>query len=204
MFYYTQDKTIIATSETKIRINTKLVKEVEIKEKIENPILEEGKIIDFKDSKKFLEEEEKKRIEEEKKIEENLQEEKKNLESIGYEVEIKDGVVVKKTTENNNKIDFSIEIEKINVVFRGKLRGFTKNYTSEEIQTWDLKVREAEKVIAGEKSNILDALIIPGRTTLELAKKVLENSAIYFKVYTDAEKEKTLAVKELEKTLFNK
>lgn len=196
MFYYIQDNKIIATSETKLKIND-TVEEVEIEEVIENAILEEGKIIPYVESleyKKILEEENKEVIEDN-----ILDQEIEKFKNIWYDYEIIDGKVVKLDTEKNKQIDFNIWLSIINSEFLRDLEAFTSKYTLEEMQTWDLKVREAEKVIAGGESTILDTLQIPGRTTLDLSKMILENSANYFRIYTEAEKKKTLALQELKK-----
>lgn len=196
MFYYIQDKKIIAISETKLRVN-KTVEEIEIEGTIENPILEEGKIIPYTESLEY-----KNKLEEEAKeiiVNNDLEEEIKLLESIGYDYEIIDGKAVKTDTENNKQIDFNLWVSIINADFIKDLEIFTSKYSQEEMQTWDLKVREAEKVVAWGTSEILDALEIPGRSTLDLANIILENSANYFKVYTEAEKKKTLALQELKK-----
>lgn len=196
MFYYIQDKRIIAISETKINVN-KTVKEIEIKGVIENPVLEEGQIIPYLDSLEYklkLEEENKQII-----IDPILEEEKQKLEAFWYDYEVIEGKVVKLDTPKNKQIDFEIGVSNINAEFKKTLEIFTSQYSQEEMQTWDLKVREAEKVIAGGTSTILDSLEIPGRTTLDLANIILKNSAIYFSVYMEAEKKKTLALQELKK-----
>lgn len=122
-----------------------------------------------------------------------------------YSFEEKDWKIVWlfEETQESKEIAFNNWLNFINSQFLKDLEVFTSQYSQEEMQTWDLKVREAEKVIAGGTSTILDALEIPGRTTLDLAKGILQNSAIYFKVYTEAEKKKTLAIQELKNNLFN-
>jgi len=94
----------------------------------------------------------------------------------------------------------TIEYEKhlIEQRFQEAIKQITAWYSQAEIDTWNTKVAEAKKVLAGEWSKILSNLLIEWETLEELATKILEKAKQYADIYYKAEKEKRQALKELE------
>lgn len=64
--------------------------------------------------------------------------------------------------------------------FENILEGFTRKYTQQERDMWDLKRSEAEKVVSGSHSEILDVeASISGENVLDIAKKIIKKSNEY-------------------------
>ena len=90
------------------------------------------------------------------------------------------------------------EKEEIVKEFQEYLSSIISKYTEEERQTWELKVREAEKVKAGETSEFINSLLIEWETAQELAEKILKNAQDYQKIYCEAERKMREKLKALE------
>jgi len=72
--------------------------------------------------------------------------------------------------------------------FVESLEIINEKYTRDEQQTFDLKLREAEKVLSGWESVFLTALCVDWETTKELAETIKINSINYQMLYAQAEK----------------
>jgi len=90
------------------------------------------------------------------------------------------------------------EKNKIEAKFQETIKQITAWYSQAEIDTWNTKVAEAKKVLAGEWSEILEQILIEWETIEELATRILEKAKQYAEIYYKAEKEKRQVLKELE------
>jgi len=72
--------------------------------------------------------------------------------------------------------------------FKQTLSVITDKYTQDERESFDLKVKEAEKFLKTGSSPFLEALVIEGETVEELAQKIMENNTGYRLLYATAEK----------------
>lgn len=106
-------------------------------------------------------------------------------------------------TASKNKIKASFWIETISEVvedpriveekairkeFQDTINSFVWQYSQAEIDTFDIKVSEAEKVIAGGTSTFLSWLLVEWETLLWLSQLILGRATAYKAGYAQAEK----------------
>lgn len=89
------------------------------------------------------------------------------------------------------------DILKINKDFQNSINQLTAGYSQAEIDSWNKKVEEAKKVIAGETSAFINALVIEWETAEWLSKVILQKADEYSLAYATAEKTKRQALKDL-------
>lgn len=85
----------------------------------------------------------------------------------------------------------------INKDFERSCALLTEWYTAVEINSWERKIAEAKKVVAGETSDFLDALCVEGEKVLDLAKLILARADAYAIEFAKIEKRKREALKSL-------
>lgn len=81
--------------------------------------------------------------------------------------------------------------------FQNTIKSITAWYTQAEIDTWNTKVAEAKKVLAGWTSTLINSLLLKWETAKVFATNVLAKASAYSKVYCDAERKKREALKSL-------
>lgn len=91
--------------------------------------------------------------------------------------------ISKNPTEEQIKKIWEIKNE-----FQETVLQFSSWYSQVEIDSWETKIKEAEKVIDWIESEILEALCVEWELVEELANKILVNAQNYTLAYMNAEK----------------
>lgn len=146
MFYYIQDNTVIAKSETKIKIN-KTIKEIEIDIIFDNPYFENGKIIEYKNSEEKINNLKVIQDKENNELLIELAKEKKELEWLWYLVEIKNYKIITTNTEKSILYEKNNKINQINRDFNKKLQDYNSSYPIEEVKKFESKRNLANDVL---------------------------------------------------------
>lgn len=93
---------------------------------------------------------------------------------------------------------FKKELEKINKWFDETIKNYIKTYPEMEVQTWGIKLAEAEKVLAWQDSPYLQQLAQDKWLDVnELAKKIKAKADVYNAMYSKLEAEKDKQIKDL-------
>jgi len=92
----------------------------------------------------------------------------------------------KKETKNSVNYEFNKEVEQ-----------FTSWYTRYEIDSWHMKIKEAEKVLNWWESVFLMWIIIEWETVEELAQKIMDKANAFKIAYANAEKTKREKLKNI-------
>ena len=93
-------------------------------------------------------------------------------------------------------------IQKINEWFNKTIKDYIKDYPEMEVETWETKRIEAEKVLAWQASEYLNKLAeAKGVDIKELAQKIKEKADTYADMYTKLEAEKDKKIEELREQL---
>lgn len=79
----------------------------------------------------------------------------------------------------NNKIERIDTKESINYEFEEALKIIKNWYSQSEIDSWDLQLSEAQKVIDGWTSEFIIWMLKEWESEMELATKIINNSVIY-------------------------
>lgn len=110
------------------------------------------------------------------------------------------------TEKNKNSLEWYkfiqekiLEKDLIEKEFQDTIQLFSSWYSQVEIDSWEIKVKEAEKVLNWETSEFLNTLVIEWETVEELVTKILQNSQDFQLAFANAEKIK----REKLKTLFS-
>ncbi len=108
----------------------------------------------------------------------------------------------KKQMEEYKQKMLEEEIQKINKCFDKTIKDYIKAYPEMEVETWETKRVEAEKVLAWQESEYLNKLAeAKGVDVKELAKKIKEKADAYADMYTKLEAEKDKKIEELKQKL---
>lgn len=102
---------------------------------------------------------------------------------------INDELVISDTPEYLENIKQK-EKDLIEQEFQDTIKLITAWYSQAEIDSWERKIEEANKVIAGWTSAFLDSLCIWIETATDLATKILAKADEYALAYAGAEKVK--------------
>ena len=89
----------------------------------------------------------------------------------------------------DNKNKWLYLIDKANKNFDKKIKNIMKDYTEEEKRSFDIKLKEANKIKEGWQSTFLETLCIEWETVEELANKIITNSNNFQLAYASIEKE---------------
>lgn len=104
-------------------------------------------------------------------------------------------------TTINEVSEDSKEIAKQNILkeFENSLKPLLADYTTIDTLSFDMQLRESQKVIAGWTSDVLSAMVKTGETVLQLANKIIANNTYYSLAYAQANKIKRERLEELYK-----
>lgn len=103
---------------------------------------------------------------------------------------IKDVDIALNVITDNARIEYIVLCEQ-------KIDELEKDYTSREMSLWDTKVREAEKVISGENSSIIEVESnLKNISQIELSKKIKLKNEKYINTVVEMETIKSNIVKD--------
>lgn len=89
------------------------------------------------------------------------------------------------------------KIDQINDEFIRSCAILTQWYTTVEINSWERKIAEAKKVIAGETSEFLETLCVEGEDVEDLATIILARADAYAMEFAKIERRKREELKSL-------
>lgn len=93
------------------------------------------------------------------------------------------------------------EIAKQNILkeFENSLKPLLADYTTIDTLSFDMQLREAQKVVDWWTSDVLSVMVKTGETVLQLANKIIANNTYYSLAYAQANKIKREKLEELYK-----
>lgn len=111
----------------------------------------------------------------------------------------------KKASKNKDKLPLDIEtvksrlFDKVNYSIHEIVREIENKYTKSEMNLWEMKYQEAQKVIKGETSILLEAEAeIEEKPIKDLAESIIEKYVYYKSAINIAEIKKKKLIKELD------
>lgn len=127
-----------------------------------------------------------------------LTEDQRKLIDLWFTFEIdENGQLLTVEPEEKTPEFIAYKVDQINDEFTRSVAILTEWYTAIEINSWERKIAEAKKVVAGEKSEFLETLCVEGEKVLDLAKIILARADAYSMEFAKIERRKREALKSL-------